>query len=114
MAIKLGWSVGLVTWRDSASFLKQNLNLAFNVDLGDRPRDIFMVEVEKEAKDLVGPVLEHEVEKGIELRGSKASLNCVLSQMGLVYEEHKVHLKRRTSKMLIGFLPSLRCRRILR
>jgi hypothetical protein len=89
-------------------------DLGGSVTLGDRPRDIFMAEVEKEAKDLVGPVSEHEVEKGIELRGGKVSLNCVLSQMGLVYEEHKVHLKRRTSKMLIGFLPSLRCRWILR
>lgn len=64
------------------------------MDLGDHSRDTFVVETEKEAKDLVGPVIDQEVEKGVELLGGHTCLNHVFSQMGLAYEEHKACLRR--------------------
>lgn len=47
------------------------------MDLGDCPGDIFVVEIEKEAKGLVGLVMKHEVEKGIELCEGEVRLNYV-------------------------------------
>lgn len=87
-----------MTRRDFAGFLKPILSLAFYVDLGDRSGDIFMVEVEKETKDLVGLVSEHEFEKGMELRGGEVYLHRVFYQMRFAYEVHKVCLKRRKAK----------------
>lgn len=45
-------SVGPVILKGLSSFLKQILSLAFVVDLGDRSRDIFVVETEKKVEDL--------------------------------------------------------------
>lgn len=68
------------------------------MDLGDRPRDIFVAETEKEAKGLVGLVMKHEVEKGIELCEGEVCLNCVFYQMGLLYDVHKARPKRPKAK----------------
>lgn len=68
------------------------------MDLGDCPGDIFVVEIEKEAKGLVGLVMKHEVEKGIELCEGEVRLNCVFCQMGLLYDVHKARPKRPKAK----------------
>jgi hypothetical protein len=90
-----GWFVGPVVRRDFAGFLKQILSHAFVVDLGDRSWDIFVAETEKEAEYLVGPVIEHEVDKGIEPRGYDVHLNRVFRQIGLHTNDTKVRPKRR-------------------
>lgn len=56
--------MGPVVCRDFA-FDRHTFSPAFVVDLGDRSRDTFIVEREKEAEELVGPVTELEVEKGV-------------------------------------------------
>lgn len=56
--------MGPVVYRDFA-FDRQTFSPAFVVDLGDRSWDTFIVEIEKEAKELVGLVTELEVEKGV-------------------------------------------------
>jgi hypothetical protein len=80
------WSVTPVARRDFDGFLKPILGPAFSVDLGDRSRDVFMVETEKEVEYLVGLVPEHEVENGIKLSGGKVRQNRVFSQMRIMYE----------------------------
>lgn len=75
--------------RDFTGFDRQILSPAFVVDLGNRSWDTFVVETEKEAEDIVGPVTKHEIEKGVELHGGHVHLNCVFCQIGLVYEEHE-------------------------
>lgn len=52
------------------------------MDLGDCPGDIFVVEIEKEAKGLVGLVMKHEVEKGIELCEGEVRLNYIFMSDG--------------------------------
>jgi hypothetical protein len=61
---------------------------------------ILLLRRQKEAEESVGPVMEHEIEKGIELRGGHVRLNRVFSQMGLGYGEYKVSpkLRRMTPK----------------
>jgi hypothetical protein len=52
--------------------------------------------------DLVGPVIDHEVEKGVELHGGEVRLNRVFSHIGFAYEEHKVCQNRRKMRMPMG------------
>lgn len=70
------------------------MSLAFAIELGEHTRDTFVVEIEKEAEELVGPVSEQEIEIGVELRGGHTHLNHVFSQMGLSYMEHTTCPKR--------------------
>jgi hypothetical protein len=82
-----GWMVGPVVCRDFMGFDKPILSPTYVVDLGDRLRDTFTVEIEKEAEELVGLVTEHEVGRSVELLGGNMRLNRVFSQMGLNYDE---------------------------
>jgi hypothetical protein len=88
-----GWSVGAMTHRDFDGFDKQIFGPEFTIDLGERSRELFVVETEMEVEDLVGPVVEAELEKGAALRGGFVRLNRVFSLMGLEYAEHKAKPK---------------------
>lgn len=68
-------------------FDKSILSPAYVVDLGDRSRDTFTAEIEKEAEELVGLVTEHEVGRSVEFLGGNMCLNRVFSQMGLNYDD---------------------------
>lgn len=64
------------------------------MELRDRSYDLFVMETDRDAEDLVGPVMEAEVEKGAALRRGHVCLNRVFSLMGLEHEEHKDRLRR--------------------
>jgi hypothetical protein len=62
----------------------------------------------------VAPVIEHEVEKGIELREGEVRLNCVFSQMGLAYKAHKACPKRKKRTPTESLLNRRRRRKLRR
>lgn len=45
----------------------------FAVDLGNRSRDLFVANNEKEAEDLVAPMTKLEVERGVVMRGAMSA-----------------------------------------
>jgi hypothetical protein len=53
-----GWAVDLVD--------RPILSPVFAIELGDRSRDTFVAETEKEAEEIVGPISEQEIEKAVE------------------------------------------------
>lgn len=50
--------MGPVAQRDFDRFDRQILSPTFTVELGDHTRDMFVVEKEREAKKLAGPITE--------------------------------------------------------
>lgn len=96
--------MGPIAHRDFNGFNRQILGPSFAVELWERARDTFVAETEREAKELVDPVIELEIERTAELRHGHVRANRVFSQMGLAYEEHMVRPKTRW-KTLVGARP---------
>jgi hypothetical protein len=85
--------VGPVAHRHFAGFDRSILSPIFAIELGHQSRHTFVADWE--AKELFGPVTEQEIEKAVEIRGDHVRVNHVFNQMGLAYEEHTTHPKRR-------------------
>lgn len=71
--------MGPIAHRDFNGFNRHILGPSFAVELWERARDTFVVKTEREAKELVGPVIELKIERTTELRCWHVRANRVFS-----------------------------------